>query len=81
MENSAWDVSDKEIPSYLVYYFGRDAVSKSAESFVERELPGDFKTRAGLLASYAKFPPANLLTRFITWNKGGESPIGPEEQP
>lgn len=65
---SSWDVSTKEVPFFLITWFGKQLLADAYRSFIEEaNLTPEQKRRVGTVLYWTASPAANLIRSYHDW--------------
>lgn len=65
---SKWNVSTKEVPFFLISWFGKNSVKDAYASFIaEADLTPEQKQRVGTIIYWTSAPAATLIRSYHDW--------------
>lgn len=65
---SKWNVSMKEVPFFLISWFGKRSLKNAYDSFIDQaNLTPEQKQRVGTIIYWASRPAANLIRSYHDW--------------
>ncbi|MES2016654.1 MAG: hypothetical protein V4484_09170 [Pseudomonadota bacterium] len=68
ISRSKWNVSTKEVPFFLISWFGKHSVKEAYGSFIaEADLTPEQKQRVSTIIYWTSTPAANLIRSYHDW--------------